>query len=273
MLGTKPRRKYPDPEEVARQINEEFYAEQRKLALEKKRRELTGESEPEEKPLESKTIPESVNYGALEWEPKASRNDSDKVLYYYNDSLERLLKGYRHPFASEMFSLICAYLDSQKPDALQLPDKLANVAIDMLDSYGEWTCQTFEVENVNSKSILHVYENVTALPRNAANNGYDKTGLKFSSVRDFDVTELRLDACHHYKNICKKHDDMLEYLLSRQFTDLPEEIKKSGAIYLPSSGVWPAGRGVYGRFSIGIYYYGSRASRGVREEYVYETEA
>jgi hypothetical protein len=49
MLGTKPRRKYPDPDEVARQINEEFYAEQRKLALEKKRRELTGESEPEEK--------------------------------------------------------------------------------------------------------------------------------------------------------------------------------------------------------------------------------
>jgi hypothetical protein len=49
MLGTKPRRKYPDPDEVARQINEEYYAEQRKLALEKKRRELMGEPEPEEK--------------------------------------------------------------------------------------------------------------------------------------------------------------------------------------------------------------------------------
>jgi hypothetical protein len=59
MLGTKPRRKYPDPEEVARMINEEYYAEQRKLALERKRRELTGEPEPEEKKPES-----SVEYNA-----------------------------------------------------------------------------------------------------------------------------------------------------------------------------------------------------------------
>jgi hypothetical protein len=59
MLGTKPRRKYPDPEEVARMINEEYYAEQRKLALERKRRELMGEPEPEEKKPES-----SVKYNA-----------------------------------------------------------------------------------------------------------------------------------------------------------------------------------------------------------------
>jgi hypothetical protein len=48
--------KGPDPEEVARMINEEYYAEQRKLALEKKRRELTGESEPKIEPkIEAET--------------------------------------------------------------------------------------------------------------------------------------------------------------------------------------------------------------------------
>jgi hypothetical protein len=38
MLGTKPRRKYPDPEEVAKQVNEEYYAEQLRIKFDKKRK-------------------------------------------------------------------------------------------------------------------------------------------------------------------------------------------------------------------------------------------
>jgi hypothetical protein len=46
MLGTKPRRKYPDPDEVARMINEEYYAQKREEELRKKREELTKKNEP-----------------------------------------------------------------------------------------------------------------------------------------------------------------------------------------------------------------------------------
>jgi hypothetical protein len=83
-LGTKPRRKYPDPEEVARWANEEFYAEQRKLALEKKRRELTGEPEPEEKiepKIEAENIPDLDSYIALH-DIKCVDADGDEIESY-----------------------------------------------------------------------------------------------------------------------------------------------------------------------------------------------
>jgi hypothetical protein len=61
-MWPKPRKKWQelDPDEVARQINEEYYAEQRKLKREEKKRKLKGEPAPEQKPEEQKvTVSES----------------------------------------------------------------------------------------------------------------------------------------------------------------------------------------------------------------------
>jgi hypothetical protein len=53
-LGTKPRKKYPDPEEVARQINEEYYAEKREKELKKKREELLKKEKEKNEPQKPK---------------------------------------------------------------------------------------------------------------------------------------------------------------------------------------------------------------------------
>jgi hypothetical protein len=282
MLGTKPRRKYPDPEEVARWVNEEYYAEQRKFALEKKRRELMGEPEPEEK-IEPKIEQNAAateqaqfnpiqhcrqSYNALEWEPSALRLSGGiiKVHYHYHESMRRLLHkaGYsRHPSSSEVFSLICDYLD-QGRGVPQLSAELAHVAKDILDSDPEFFCQAVELEEFHRSYILHVYENVTALHFDSSTGKYDRSPFAYSNVHSFNLGDLSFGAWNPYRLLYdRKLDTLIEYLVGRPFMSLPPVIQENGGLYIQQCGLCPLGRGWNNKYSISAYIE-TRASRGVR---------
>lgn len=212
----------------------------------------------------------SIDFNSLEWELQSPRQlgKTEKQLMYFDNSQQRVLSaGYeRHPFSAEAFALICTYLDDEKDKTKLLSEQQTETAKDMLTGYGEFFCQAIKTEQNDADKIVRFYELVTALPRNNANTGYEETGLIHSGqTKEFDVSDLSLGNFHYFKNIHKKHDDLIIYTHSRKFEDLPEKIKEIGGIYLPNpNNVWPAGRGDGGgRFFIGSCYL-SRASRGVR---------
>jgi len=259
---------FNNEEERLRKEKDEEEARKRKSALEEKLKNKKGPA-PVAPAIPSPAIdpapsPAISTYLDLEFEPTAHREPgkTDKALLYFDASQQRIISaGYeRHAFSSEAFGLIIAHLKKELTPALD------EVVQDMLTSFGEFFCQAIETKRkgiLNQKSTATIYELVTALPRNAEDNGYDKTGLVSGAKKEFDVTSLKLEGYTSYKNIHDKHDDLIKYLTSKSFAELPEEIQESGGIYLPQPGaVWPVGRVSFGsRYDICIF---NRASRGVR---------
>jgi hypothetical protein len=268
-------RKYPDPEEVARQVNEEYYAQKREEELRRKREELTGEPKPvltPEQELAPGQNPVSgvclvpKHYGALDWEAKAPllSKCNCKERFIYDLSLARLNReGYiRHPYASEAFGLICAYLDFKNIN-WHMRDDHRTAAEDMFTGIGEYFCQASETKRSSGKTVLHVYENVIVLPWDASTFAYNSLGLRSYFVRDFDITGLKLEDWNSLESICAKHDDLIAYLFSRPFKDLPPQIQQGGNLWISPGGVSPIGRGFESAFNISSYV-ASKASRGVR---------
>lgn len=203
-----------------------------------------------------------VSFNGLEWQPKAYREpgETDKALLVFDASQEKLVKaGYeRHPFSAEAFSLIIAHLEGK------LSPKLDKMAEDMLTGgFGEFFCQAIETAQVSGRIIARIYETVTALPRNAANDGYDVSGMRMETfiTKRFDVTDLKPGKYNYYKDIYVKHNDLIKYLTSRIYENLPDKIKKTGEIGLPRPGrVWPMGFDSCGSISD----IGTGVCRGVR---------
>ena len=213
-----------------------------------------------------------VSYADLDWQPRAYREPGEirtswKAQFYFDGSQEKLVQARyeRHPFSAEAFSLIITYLEGK------LPLELDEAAEDMLADHGEFFCQAIETAQarngiLSGTRIATIYELVTALPRNAKNDGYNLSGMKHSGTpKTFDVGDLELATYHYYKDIHNKHDDLIEYLTSRNYENLPDKIKENGGISLPRLGaVGSIGRSGFNiRYGIDGYD-GNRASRGVR---------
>lgn len=187
---------------------------------------------------------------------------------YFDDSQQKLTQaGFeRHPLMNEAFALICQYLDDQKNETKVLSPELTAVAQDMLSGKGEWFSQAIKtVQDGNQKKVVF-YELVTAFPRTAKDDGYDRERMKNSgSVVEFDISDLDVGTYHYHKNLEGKHDDLVQYVTSRPFSKLPEEIQQDGGLYLPNfSRRWPVARDYYNfRFYVN-YNYNITASRGVR---------
>jgi ankyrin repeat protein len=90
-MWPKPRKKWQelDPDEVARQINEEYYAEQRRLKREEKKRKLKGEPAPEQKPEEQEVMifepeerlpPGEISMAELEFQITAQKELNVKLF-------------------------------------------------------------------------------------------------------------------------------------------------------------------------------------------------
>lgn len=205
----------------------------------------------------------AVSYQDLELQSKKS-----KVNLVFNEGQARIIQaGYdRHPLSAEAFSLICAYYDDQKSDRKSLTPEQTAIAEDMLSGEGEFFCQAIETKSSKTRITATIYDLVTALPINAADKaagkyGYDENGIKYSGKKTFDISDLNLQANNEFSKIYANHDDLIEYLTSRKYADLPEQIQTSGEIVLPCPGnVWPMGL-VFGD----VYYFLSQGvSRGVR---------
>ncbi len=204
----------------------------------------------------------AVPYQGLELQSKKS-----KVNLVFNRGQEQILRaGYnRHPLSAEAFSLICAYYDDKKSNRKSLTPEQTAVVEDMLSGEGEFFCQAIETKSSKTRITATIYELVTALPINAADKaagkyGYDEKGIKYSGKKTFDIRDLKLLAIHEFSRIHANHDDLIEYLTSRKYADLPKQIQTE-FITLPDSGkVWPIGL-AFGKVH---YFLSTGTSRGLR---------
>lgn len=205
----------------------------------------------------------TVLFNGLEFELNAPHDKAHvKHFLIFDDSQARLYKAKfeRHPYSAEIHALVCAYMDDQEKGTQFLTELQAAAADDATQGAGEHFSQAMKI---TEQGLLVLYEDVTAItgfPSPNHNDGYLEDGLKYSGkISKFDISDLEFDAPAKYSSIYSKHDDLVEYLSSRRFDDLPEEMKEYGQIRLPKpGGLWPIGGSQFIDKSI----FG--ASRGVR---------
>jgi hypothetical protein len=140
------RKKYRDPDEVAREVNEEYYAEQRKIALEKKREEKKASAEKEPKVIKQLNKPKKV------YDKKTTSNIKnllDKIyecrfyLKLFEDELRQRQHECEHDFGTPIIThhdevTVCD--DGQFGFTYEYEDKT-------------WTCKRCYVVKKESKRI------------------------------------------------------------------------------------------------------------------------
>ncbi|MDP3990627.1 MAG: hypothetical protein Q8Q01_05495 [archaeon] len=201
-------------------------------------------------------------YNGVTFEPKAVRNSRNvdfKEVFTYNASLARLTdKGYeRHPRPSEVFGFLIANLEKK----LTAEQEIVAEDMEKEDYYGEW----MSIAVKRSDDILTVYIDPEGLVWNDSKDRYKKI-FNFSDRRDFSISGIPLN---EYVELNRFNDDLVEFLYTRPFAQLPPEIREGNerALILlppPNKKIWPVARGSISRFSFDGYYgINGRASRGV----------
>lgn len=194
-------------------------------------------------------------FNSLILEPTAATGTEGKKMLHY-DSHEKRLKesGWeRAPTPQEAMGLIIAHLEGR------LDQKLGKIAANMLERHGEFFCHAVQVSDGN----LFFYENATGLFWNGecykvyGNNSWHKSQVSF-----------KVAGINHGWNdlefISKISPEVIEYLYSRKYQELPQAIRESGRIYFPDDNlVWPIGRACKPDFGI-LLDCRVRGSRGVR---------
>jgi len=215
-------------------------------------------------------------YQQVVFEPRAYRAHEsslkkDKTLLSFDKSLSDLRRrGYsRHASPQEIFGLLIQGLENSRG--------LQEIADDMLTPFGEWTSLAFERKG--KELVCYVYPE--GLVWDVEEARYHKTpSFKFSERRSFDVgPELRPGMPFNegissgFHTLRKFRDNLVEFLYTRRFKDLPRVMMEAWATYeaglvLPSNGeVWPVIRGGEDGYVL-ISCRGYGGSRGVNDKKV-----
>jgi len=168
----------------------------------------------------------AVLYQNLAIEPTASRNDSEKQLLTYDQSLARLRKaGYqRHLRPAEAFGLLADSLEGKLDEGLQ------SVARNMVRSlYGEWLSMAMERQG----DILICYLDPQGLEWNGSS--YVKTtSFSSSETRQFSVAGKSSEPGIDLEEF---DDDLVVALYGYSWKDLPQKMKtgdRKAKMCLPS---------------------------------------
>ncbi len=182
-----------------------------------------------------------------------------KQLFTFDKSLERIrTAGFlRHLLPCEFFAFVYEGLEGKLTDIGQEVQK------NMLESYGEWLSMAFwRVGNT-----LHCYEHPENLVR--VGSEYDASRMTHSGEKTFSLKKGFLHSALPSREFIPLRDvasvcpDLVQYLWSREMSQLPSDIKTRAGLWLHEEGiVWPVGRQFYD-YDVNGYVYGSRASRGV----------
>ena len=196
------------------------------------------------------------NYKGMLFEPKNCIWKENKKLFYYDWHEERLKKSglERAPTPQEISSLVIDCLEGK------LSPDLDDIGKDILNSYPEFTCHAMQTDG----NYLHIYEFVTGLKWNR--NSYDVPKSKWcQNKKSFDIKGLKIGKSNYLEDINIKNPDLVEYLYTRKFEQLPKEMKegnKKARIYITENeGVWPITHGEFWFDCFNI-----AASRGVRKK-------
>ena len=193
-----------------------------------------------------------VSYKNLAFEQRAPRDkDGEKNLYFYQESLNRLLKkGYkRHLRPAEAMALLIDNLENKSTPPLK------NVAEDILQSYGEWLSAAVEC----SGDDLTVYLDPNGLLWK--NDSYHK-GKRFTSTKTvhFAITGIPRE---QWVPLTQFDVKLVTFFYSKPYGQLPKEIQDNAQIWLPVDGaIRPVGRGYFSWYDVdsNVDYW---ASRGV----------
>lgn len=175
----------------------------------------------------------------------------------FNESQQRLIRAgwERHPTSAEIFSFIFADHDSFSGKGPLISEE-QGLVLDSISNRLFYThlSQAIEIRWHGRVRTVLFYEAVTAMqmapkiPTEEGDDlfwvGCDKSSMQYAGVREFDIRDLKWDfgrVCL-FRRIFRRHDNMIKYLTSRFFKELPEEMQESGGICLPGSGdVLPLG--------------------------------
>ena len=210
---------------------------------------------------ESETLqpesPQSISLDDLMIEQTSPRDQqNNKILYMFDKSLEALKqRGFqRHLRPSEAFKVII--------DAIENPSsKYKPLKEDMLSSYGEWL--SLALERTKPSELTFYLD-----PENLIWDGlkYIVQGqLRHSAKQSFPIS--RDIPSQEYVDLNKFPDELVEFLYSRKFNNLPKIMQsgdKRAQLWLPQKGiVRPCFHGGFVDFGVDSYF-NNWASRGVR---------
>lgn len=183
----------------------------------------------------------SVLYNGLEIELQAPRDgDDNKKLYTFDESYRALQqRGFNcHLLPFERSALFCARLEGKLRGAQE------TVVNDMHLSFGEWE----DVVELRQGDVLHIYEHPRRIRLNSADNKYDCkksvyhcSGMLYTHHRQFSIKGLPLDEVISIKDVAKRSPALVRYLYSRNYQNLPLEIREGGGTRILSEegNIWP----------------------------------
>mgnify|MGYP001573671418 CR=1 FL=1 len=197
----------------------------------------------------------------LEIEQKSPRKGNDKELFTYDKSLESIIqrKYERHLRPSEAFKLIIDSLENSNSQYQQIKE-------DMFSSlHGEWLSLAM-LRKDKETLICYLDPENLVLDNNKTNYIIQGSSLKHSGEKTFNIKVIESQNCADLNKLPK---DLVEFLYSRKYEDLPQVMKKGNIraqLLLPQEGIIrPVGReGRYYNFDISVDS-NDRAGRGVRE--------
>ncbi len=208
----------------------------------------------EDEPLPVSPIP--ADFSLISFESKSQMgNDNKKLLFTYDKSLERIkAAGHeRHALPSEAFSFLIANLENK------LTAGQKAIAIDMLDSWGEWLGMAWK----RKLDKVICYSNPENLKWDGSKYAIDGKKLICSSENEFPLAQNIPDS--NWVDLSTFDAGLVQFLYSRQFAQLPKEMRdgdKKAQMYLPPENtLWPLGRG-FDYYSANCYCNG-RVSRWV----------
>ncbi len=185
----------------------------------------------------------AASYKGLTIEHPLVSENNQKKIFYYPDSLQRLRQaGYdRHLLPAEIFSLLSDGLESK------LSGVNADVAKNMVESYGEWTSMAWERKG----SVLVAYRDPENLVWNGSDYGVNGT-LKHTERKEFAIGNAQSTS---WLDLNMFSPEFILYHYGRSFAQLPQEMQagnRRAQIYLPPEGIIrPVGRGGLGWASRG----------------------
>ncbi len=195
-------------------------------------------------------------YKTLEIQPEVLKVAGKKLEHSFPEGLEGIRRnGYERYFLpSELFSLIADGIEGK------LGYKLTDIYADILWRGPEW----LSVMMLRRGDRLSFYENPEGLV--LTKKGYDFSNVSYSYFKSFIVAGFdELPARISPEALTEKNPELVEYLWSRPYGQLPEEIKGT-RIYKMSEGfVGPVG---FANLESGmiILFQPEMAARGVREK-------
>jgi len=179
-------------------------------------------------------------YQQVEFETLACRKEgkSEKASFSFDQSLAKLReRGYeRHPRSVEMFSLLSDHLEERLGNGVQ------EVAVDMLENYGEWVSLAWERKG----DVLIAYVDPVGLVWDEQRREYVRDNFDCAQTQEFDITGKQ---SRHGVDLKEFGREFVVAHYGVPFDELPVQMRegdrRAQAYLTPEGIVWPVGRGNY----------------------------